>query len=220
MKLTTGYDFQGYYITEYLDVIFDEMLVGLGFGKSLMAGLDNFVSAISGSEATEMIDKLNNVKCQLRERVMAQARKLGANALIGIDFESSKLGNLIMVSMTATAVKIDKIVSPLPLTQTEHARIEDDRAKAEKAKEKQQLMERIQQNPDGFTKEHFWEVVCSFETLQEMITYLEKTANERPDILDDDVVEKVKNLRQLERFYGKGVGHQEALKIIKSHIGL
>ena len=28
MKLTTGYEFQGYFITEYYDVIFDEILVG------------------------------------------------------------------------------------------------------------------------------------------------------------------------------------------------
>ena len=36
MKMTTGYDFQGYTITEYYDVIFDEMLMGLGFGKSIL----------------------------------------------------------------------------------------------------------------------------------------------------------------------------------------
>ena len=34
MILTTGYEVQGFYITEYIDVIFDEILVGLGFGKS------------------------------------------------------------------------------------------------------------------------------------------------------------------------------------------
>lgn len=33
---------------------------------------------------------------------------LGANAMLGIDFESSHLGDLIMVSMTGTAVVIKK----------------------------------------------------------------------------------------------------------------
>lgn len=220
MKLTTGYDFQGYYITEYLDVIFDEMLVGLGFGKSLMAGLDNFFSALSGSEATEMIDKLNNVKYQLRERVISQARKLGANALIGIDFESSKLGDLIMVSMTATAVKIDKIVSPLPLTQSENTRIEEEKVKAEKALERQRLIEQLQQQPSNFNREYFWETLCDFQTVREMVAYIEKIANENPDILNDDIVQKVKNSGQLERFYGKGVGRQEILNTIKSYMGL
>ena len=75
MKLTTGFDFQGYYITEYVDVIFDEILVGLGFGKALMSSLDNMFSALSGSEATEMIDKLNSVKTTLRDRVIRKARE-------------------------------------------------------------------------------------------------------------------------------------------------
>lgn len=219
MKLTTGYDFQGYYITEYLDVIFDEMLVGIGFGKSLMAGLDNFFSALSGSEATEMIDKLNNVKYQLRERVINRARKLGANALIGIDFESSKLGDLIMVSMTATAVKIDKIVSPLPLTQSENTRKEEERIKAERALERQRVTEQFQKQPDNFSREYFWETLCSFQTAREMVAYVEKTACENPYILDDDIILKVKSSGQLERFYGKGVGRQEILNTIKSYFG-
>ena len=117
MKLTTGFDFQGYYITEYLDVIFDEMLVGIGLGKALTSSVDNWLSSLTGGEATEMIEKLNDVKAQLRNRVIERAAKLGANALIGIDFESSRLGSLLMVSFTATAVKIVKIVEPLPITE-------------------------------------------------------------------------------------------------------
>ena len=57
MKLTTGFDFQGYCITEYSDVIFDEMLVGLGFGKALLSTLDNIASSFTGSEATIMVEK-------------------------------------------------------------------------------------------------------------------------------------------------------------------
>lgn len=43
MKLTTGYEFQGYFITDYYDVIFDEMLVGLGLGKSFLKSLASAV---------------------------------------------------------------------------------------------------------------------------------------------------------------------------------
>ena len=107
-KLTTGYDFQGYTITEYYDVLFDEILVGLGFGRAILSTIDNTFSALTGGEATTMIEKLNTVKRQLRDRIVEKALSLGANALIGIDFESSKLGDLIIVSMTATAVKIEK----------------------------------------------------------------------------------------------------------------
>ena len=107
--MTTGYSFEGYVITEYIDVMFDEILVGLGFGKSIVSGFDNFFSAVTGTEATTMINKLNEVKDQLKTRLIRRAVDIGANAMLGIDFESSKLGDLIMVSMTGTAVKVEKI---------------------------------------------------------------------------------------------------------------
>lgn len=83
MKLTTGYDFQGYFITEYIDVFFDEILFGIGFGKGIASSIDNIFSSFSGGEATEMVEKLNDVKNELRKRVITKAQKAGANALIG-----------------------------------------------------------------------------------------------------------------------------------------
>ena len=107
--MTTGCSFEGYVVTEYIDVMFDEILVGLGIGKSIVSSFDNFFSAVTGTEATTMINKLNEVKDQLKARMIQKAVDAGANAMLGIDFESSKLGDLIMVSMTGTAVKIKKI---------------------------------------------------------------------------------------------------------------
>jgi uncharacterized protein YbjQ (UPF0145 family) len=89
--------------------MFDEILVGIGFGKAFVSSLDNLISAVTGTEATTMINKLNEVKDQLKTRMVRKAVESGANAMLGIDFESSKLGDLIMVSMTGTAVKIEKI---------------------------------------------------------------------------------------------------------------
>ena len=116
MKITTGFDFQGYVITEYIDVVFDEIIVGIGLGKAITSTIDNAFSRITGSEATEITDRLNDIKTKLRKRVEQNAQKAGANALIGVDFESSKLGDLIMVSMTATAVRIEQLADFNPNT--------------------------------------------------------------------------------------------------------
>ena len=63
-----------------------------------------------GEEYTAISERLKEIKGTLRERVKRQAAKLGANALIGVDFESSAFsGSAIMVSMTATAVTIEAI---------------------------------------------------------------------------------------------------------------
>lgn len=220
MKLTTGYDFQGYFITEYLDVIFDEMLVGLGFGKSIMSGLDNIFSALVGSEATEMVEKLNKVKEQLRDRVIGKAKRLGANALIGIDFESSKLGDLIMVSMTATAVKIDKIVSPLPYTQIEQQKDEEAARKAKAEEEKQRKLDYIQKNPDSFDNEHLIESLKEFKSTKEMFDYVVKVADDRPDIFDEEMIKQLNGCVTLERMYGRESGKRKFLSIIQEHYGL
>ncbi len=132
IKLTTGYDFQGYFITDYIDVFFDEILFGIGLGTGISSSIDNFLSSLSGGEAIEMIQKLNDIKIELRKRVMSKAQKVGANALIGIDFESSRLGDLLMVSITATAVKIEKIIDPLPITESSTTSLQHEKELAKK----------------------------------------------------------------------------------------
>lgn len=107
MKITTGFDFQGYRIIDYCDVVFDELVVGMGMVNSIAASIDNSVSAVLGKEAVVVTNRLNQVKARLRDQVKEKAARMGANALIGIDFESSKIGDLLMISMTATAVIIE-----------------------------------------------------------------------------------------------------------------
>ena len=225
MKLTTGYDFQGYFITEYLDVIFDEMLVGLGLGRSLAAALDNMFSAMDGTEATEMVDKLNEVKLQLRQRVIDKAEKLGADALIGIDFESSRLGELIMVSMTATAVKLDRIVSPLPLLQTQQDRKYTAERKVKETEVRDQGQDQDREEPrepgvSGFDKVSFWRALNEFQTAREMIEYVRMQAAQHPDILTDSLVSSIGKYQQLERMYGKGAGRKDILNAVGDYLDL
>lgn len=110
VKCTTGNSFEGYKITDYKDVIFDEIIFGMGFANSIAASFDNVGSALTGSEATIMTDKLNEVKSDLKNRAKMKALGLGGNAIIGIDFESSSFSNsMLMVSISGTVVTIEKI---------------------------------------------------------------------------------------------------------------
>jgi len=135
MILTTGHNLEGYVITEYIDVIFDELLVGIGFKKGLTSTIDNVISSFTGTEATEMIERLNTVKAALKYRVIRKAENLGANALIGISFESSRIGELVMVSMTGTAVKIETLADYNPETIESNQRmIEEEQKRLERLK--------------------------------------------------------------------------------------
>lgn len=212
MKLTTGYDFQGYFITEYIDVIFDEILVGIGFGKAIMSGLDNLVSAFTGTEATEMIEKLNKVKQQLRERLIKKAERLGADGLIGIDFESSKLGDLIMVSMTATAVKLSKIVRPLPYTEMDEKNEQETEKQAKLREERRIKLEKLQ-NADN--KSDILEGIIALESTAEMY----QVVSENSEYFDQETLESLKRCVSRERIYGRGSGRDSFIKIIKEFIG-
>ena len=129
MILSTGHNLDGYVITEYIDVIFDELLVGIGFKKGLTSTIDNVISSFTGTEATEMIERLNMIKAALKHRVVRKADNLGANAIIGVSFESSRIGELLMVSMTGTAVKIERLAGYNPETIESNQRIIEEEEK-------------------------------------------------------------------------------------------
>ncbi len=189
MKLTTGYDFQGYVITDYKDVIFDEMIVGIGFKKALLSAVDNFISEVGGYEATQMVERLNEVKMKLRNRVIEKAEKKGANALIGIDFESSKIGDLFMVSMTATAVVIEK-------------------NNAVEVRNKEIIIEECPREKIdlSFSIDDICTEVSRFESLQEMYDYILSVSEKNPGLFDDEILSSLKESISLGRMYGMESG--------------
>ena len=216
MILTTGFEVQGYFITEYIDVIFDEILVGMGFGKSILSGLDNFVSALTGTEATEMISRLNTVKTELRNRLVEEAKARGADALIGIDFESSRLGDLIMVSMTATAVKLDKIESPLPVLLSEVQKTREAEQQQKLKEEKALRMEKAMAAGLTFDSTAILRILEDFQTTKEIVNYIKEQAQIYPDIFDEDLISQLNRCVSLERMYGSC--RIDAIQILKEHL--
>lgn len=220
MILTTGFDVQGYFITEYIDVLFDEMLVGLGFGKSILSGLDNFVSALTGSEATEMITKLNTVKTQLRNRLVKEAQRRGADALIGIDFESSRLGDLIMVSMTATAVKLDKIESPLPVLRSDTVRAQEAEKQRQREEESAQRLAKAKAAAEAadfvFNPTVVLNTLPDFKTTKEVVNYIAELAQIYPDIFDENIIAQLDHYLKFERIYGDC--RSDVINIVQKHL--
>lgn len=220
MKLTTGYEFQGYFITDYYDVIFDEMLVGLGFGRSLLSSLDNLASSLTGGEATVMVEKLNAAKFRLRERVIQKASQLGANALIGIDFESSKLGDIIMVSMTATAVHIEKIVSDLPYTER-NQREDIEKERQQKAQQERAVWEATREDikrTSDITPEAILSLVSQLDDAREMNEVIHDFSSNNPGYFSPDFLEGLSSSVELGRMYGKRVGAESFVANLKKYL--
>lgn len=107
--VSSGYTLDGYRIEQYIDVISMERMSGIGLKTSIRSFADIFAS-LTGDEMTAMTNRINELKQQALLSLKEKAVQIGANALIGIDFETTLPGNsAILVSVSGTAIKVRKI---------------------------------------------------------------------------------------------------------------
>jgi uncharacterized protein YbjQ (UPF0145 family) len=105
MILTTTPTVEGRTITEYIGVVFGEVIAGVNFVKDFGASIRNVIGGRSGSYESELVEARSQSLRELEER----ARKLGADAVVGIDIDYEVLGannGMLMVSVSGTAVKL------------------------------------------------------------------------------------------------------------------
>ncbi len=103
MKITSGFNFEGYAIVEYYDYVIEEAGFGLGLIKAIAAN----VSDLFGAESESLRKKLAQARDLVMYRVRDKASRLGANAIIGMDLDYTMFGeSLLGVIASGTAVKI------------------------------------------------------------------------------------------------------------------
>ena len=103
MVLTTGPSVEGRPITDYLDVVSSQAIMGVNIGKDLMAGMRNIVGGRSKSYEGEIAKAVAEVMTELR----MGAASLGADAVVSIDIDYESMGsNMLMVAASGTAVKL------------------------------------------------------------------------------------------------------------------
>ncbi len=107
MIITTTPSIDGAKITRYLGVVCGEVISGVNFVKDFAAGLTNFFGGRSGSYEDELIKARQQALSELEDR----ASEMGANAVVGVDVDYEVLGqggNMLMVSVSGTAVVLEK----------------------------------------------------------------------------------------------------------------
>lgn len=111
--MTTGIAFEGYLITRYCGVITKEVVFRNGIGKSFDAALTNLSDRLTfnDTELTGSTTLIDNAKRYLREKFETEVRRKGANAVLGIDFESSFGTDFVRAAMSGTAVIIEEDLS-------------------------------------------------------------------------------------------------------------
>ena len=109
--LSTTPSLEGYIIEEYIDVISEDVVFRVSFGDSIVNNIKNATSGFSiGSvELKGNTAAIESAKKYVRDKLIAKAISIGANAIVGLDFESS-VGNtsFARVSINGTAVKVSR----------------------------------------------------------------------------------------------------------------
>ena len=82
----------------------NEVITGINFIKDFAAGLRDFFGGRSGSYEKELMDARQHALAELQDR----AASLGADGVVGIDFDYEVLGgnnSMLMVTASGTAVR-------------------------------------------------------------------------------------------------------------------
>lgn len=105
MLITSGYNFEGHKITDYLGFCSGECALGTGFLSSFGAGIADLL----GTNSTMYEGKLNEARNHALNSLMSSAAALGANAIIAVDVDYTVFSaDIVGVTANGTAVMIEK----------------------------------------------------------------------------------------------------------------
>jgi len=107
--ISTTHQLEGFIVTEYLDVVFEESIFGISIQTGIK-GLNDMFAGWTGERLNAMSNRIEEVKQEVKEALIDKAVRLGADALIGVDIETTRNLNdgTIGISMSGTAVRIVK----------------------------------------------------------------------------------------------------------------
>ena len=104
--VTTTPSVEGYRTKKILGVVTGLTPRTRGVGGKIVAG----IQSMFGGEITAFTTELEKARAESIERVKSKALQLGANAVVGLDLETSDLGTgsgIVVISATGTAVILE-----------------------------------------------------------------------------------------------------------------
>lgn len=105
MLVTTTHTLQDRKVTNYLGLVTGESILGANIIRDVFAGIRDIVGGRAGAYEKVLRDARRIAIDEMTE----EARRLGANAVIGVDvdYETVGGGTMLMVSVSGTAVQVD-----------------------------------------------------------------------------------------------------------------
>lgn len=105
MIVSTTPQIEGRPVAAYLGVVAGEAILGANIVRDIFAGIRDVVGGRAGSYEKVLRDARQRALADVAE----EARKLGADAVVGVDFDYETLGangSILMVAVSGTAVRL------------------------------------------------------------------------------------------------------------------
>ena len=103
MIITTTPSIEGHSIKGYKGVVVGEAIMGANFVRDIFASITDIVGGRSGAYESKLADARATAMAEIEE----EARRVGANAVVGVDLDYEVVGDsMLMVSVSGTAVVI------------------------------------------------------------------------------------------------------------------
>ena len=104
--VSTTFDVPGMQITRYCGSCFGVVVRSMGFAKGIGASF----KALAGGEVTQYTRLLEDSRRHALDRMVQNAQVLGANAVVGMRFDSSEIGqSLTEIVAYGTAVVVEPV---------------------------------------------------------------------------------------------------------------
>ncbi len=105
MIITTGNEVAGYEIVEYLGVVRGIVVRATGIKRGIIGGL----KSLGGGNIEEFTHVCETARIEASNRMLAHAKQIGANAIIGMRYDSTEFSQgSTEVLAYGTAVKLNK----------------------------------------------------------------------------------------------------------------
>lgn len=103
MIVTTTPSVEGQSIASYHGIVVGEAILGANVFRDLFAGITDIIGGRSGAYEQE----LGKARATALSEMEEHARELGANAVVGVDLDYEVINNMLMVSASGTAVRLN-----------------------------------------------------------------------------------------------------------------
>ncbi len=104
MEITTTETIPGKTTVQYLGLVRGNTIRARHLGRDVMAGLRNIV----GGEITDYTKMMGEAREQAIDRMIDEAEKLGANAIVGMKFSTTQIMSMAAEIMAyGTAVRVE-----------------------------------------------------------------------------------------------------------------